>query len=105
MLHNRTVLIGLTIPFALVTTCAVVQVGYTGIVACHLSNPAGWQVLFDPGVALILVLSRMLADARQHRRTVWHYVVATLLPGVFGPLAYLIASRCGKTARPGSGVG
>jgi drug/metabolite transporter (DMT)-like permease len=105
MLHNRTVLIGLTIPFALVTTYAVVQVGYTGIVAYHLPNPAGWQVFFDLCVALILVLSWMIADARQHRRTVWPYVVATLLLGSFGPLAYLIASRREENARPGSGVG
>lgn len=93
MLHNRTVLIGLTIPFALVTAYAVAQVGYTGIVAYHLPSPAGWQVFFDLCVALVLVLSWMIADARRYGRTVWSYVVATLLLGSFGPLAYLLARR------------
>lgn len=104
MLHNRTVLIGLTIPFALVTAYAVGQVGYAGIVAYHLPNPAGWQVFFDLCVALILVLSWMIADARRSGRTVWPYVVATLLLGSFGPLAYLLASRREQSAATAAGT-
>ncbi len=100
MLHNRTALIALTVPFASVTAYAVAQVGYAGIVAYHLPSPAGWQVFFDLCIALILVLSAMIADARRHGRTVWPYVVATLLLGSFGPLAYLLAGRHGESAGP-----
>jgi len=105
MLHKHTVLIGLTIPFALITACAVRRVGDTGIVAWHLPRPAGGQVFFDPGVALILVLSRMINDTRQHRRIVCPDVVAALLPGPFGPFAYMIASHREENATPGAGVG
>ena len=97
MLHNRTVLAALTIPFALVTAYAIIQVGYTGILTYHLPSPAGWQVFFDLCVALLLVLSWMIADARRTGRTVWPYVVATLLLGSFGPIAYLLTSARGET--------
>lgn len=100
MLHNRTILVVLTIPFALVSAYAVAQVGYTGIFSYHLPSPAGWQVFLDLCVALILVLSWMISDARRHGRTVWPYVVATLLLGSFGPLAYLFAGHHGRNAAP-----
>ena len=90
MLRNRTALTAITIPFFIVTVYAVTTVGYTGIFEYHVPSPAGWQVFLDLVVALVLVLSWMIADARRRGRTVWPYVVATLLLGSFGPLAYLL---------------
>jgi len=90
MLQNRIVLITVTIPFFLISAYAVNAVGYVGIVAWHLPSPTGWQVFFDLCIALLLVLSWMIADARRRGRTVRPNVVATLLLGSFGPLACLL---------------
>jgi len=89
MLNRRTLAIVLLIPFSLLTLYAVLEVGYIGIFDYHRHSPAGWQVFTDLVVALILVLSWLIVDARKSGRNPWPWVVATLFLGSIGPLLYL----------------
>lgn len=92
MTQRKILALVLGIPFTALTVYAVMQVGYVGIFDYHRHSPAGWQVFADLVVALALVISWMLVDARKSGRNVWPYVVATLFLGSLGPLAYLLMS-------------
>jgi len=82
--------LAILLPFSALSAYAVAKVGYIGIFAYHLPSPAGWQVLTDLVIALLLILTWMLRDASRNGRTAWPYVVITLLLGSFGPLLYLL---------------
>ena len=75
-----------------VTIFAGATVGYMGVINHQLADPGGWQVLTDLVCALILVTSWMILDARQAGRTVWPYIVLTIVMGSYGPIAYLLLS-------------
>jgi hypothetical protein len=85
----RPVLLAILLPFALLSAYALREVGYLGLITSHL-HPAGLQVLTDLVIALVLVMAWMVHDARARGVTVWPYLVATLVLGSFGPLAYLL---------------
>jgi len=105
MLKNRIALGLITITFAVLTIYALEEVGYIGIFAYHLPSPAGWQVFVDLCIALVLVMSWMLADAKRTGRTVWPFILATLLLGSFGPLAYLLlGARSATRSEAGFGL-
>ncbi len=102
MWNRRTLAIVLLIPFSLLTLYAVFEVGNIGIFDYHRHSPAGWQVFADLVVALILVLSWLVVDARKSGRNPWPWVVATLFLGSIGPLLYLALS--GKRAPVAAGA-
>jgi len=83
----------LLIPFAALSLYAVSKVGYWGVFDYHRHSPAGWQVFTDLVVALILLLSYIIPDAKKTGRTLWPYLVLTFLLGSFGPLAYIVLGR------------
>ena len=87
---KRTLAIVLLIPFAVLTGYALMQVGYWGIIDYHRHSPAGWQVITDLVIALILVLSWMIPEARRNGHNPWPWVIGTLLTGSIAPLCYLI---------------
>ena len=89
-MNQRTIAIVLGIPFLLLTIYAVSQVGYWGIFEYHLHSPAGWQVITDLVVALILLLTFLVPDAKSRGMNPWPWVIATFLLGSLSPLAYLI---------------
>jgi len=89
-MNTRTLAIAILIPFTLLTLYAVSQVGYIGIFEYHLHSPAGWQVIADLVIALVLVLIWLVPEARKAGRNPWPWVVATLLLGSIGPLLYLV---------------
>ncbi len=89
MLTRKTLAIALLIPFCALTVYAVAQVGYVGIFDYHRHSPAGWQVFIDLVVALILVLTWLIPEAKAQGRNPWPWVVATLFLGSIGPLLYL----------------
>jgi len=93
MIDRRTLAWILLIPFALLTLYALAEVGYVGIFDYHRHSPAGWQVFADLVVALVLVLSWLIPDARSRGRNPWPWVVLTLFLGSIGPLLYLGLSR------------
>lgn len=82
--------IAILIPFSLLSAYAVSQVGYVGIVAYHLPSPAGWQVIADLVIAIVVISLWMIRDARQSGRNVWPYLALSLFLGSFGVLFYLL---------------
>ena len=88
---NLSIILGL--PFLLLTIYAVSQVGYVGIFDYHRHSPAGWQVFADLVVALLLLLTFMIPDAKERGMNPWPWVVATFLMGSLGPIAYFIFRR------------
>ncbi len=89
-MNRRTLAIAILIPFTLLTLYAVSQVGFIGIFEYHLHSPAGWQVIADLVIALVLLLTWLVPEARKAGRNPWPWVVATLLLGSIGPLLYLV---------------
>jgi drug/metabolite transporter (DMT)-like permease len=92
-MNKRTLAIAILIPFTLLTLYAVSQVGYIGIFEYHLHSPAGWQVITDLVIALVLLLTWLVPEARRAGRNPWPWVVLTLVAGSFGPLLYLVFVR------------
>lgn len=90
MPSRRTLALVLLVPFTLLTVYAVAQVGYVGIFDYQRHSPAGWQVFVDLVVALVLVLSWLVPEAKRNGRNPWPWVAATLLLGSIGPLLYLV---------------
>ncbi len=93
MKNRRLLAIAILIPFTLLTVYAVAEVGYIGLLDYHRHSPAGWQVFTDLVVALILVLTWMIPEARRSGRNPWPWVVATLFLGSIGPLLYMATDR------------
>jgi drug/metabolite transporter (DMT)-like permease len=98
MAMQRTLALILLVPFTVLTLYALAQVGYLGIFEYHRHSPAGWQVFADLVIALVLVLTWMVPEARRAGRNPWPWVVATVLLGSFGPLLYLVIGRGDATA-------
>jgi hypothetical protein len=76
--------------FLALNAYAVSRYGYLGFMREAVSTLAGVAVLVDLTIALTLVLSWLLNDARKRGIAASPYVVATLLLGSVGPLAYLL---------------
>lgn len=85
--------------FGLLTVEALLDVGYVGIFTPHFQSWGGGQVLADLVVMGALVCIWMVRDAPRHGLSSWPFVVATLLAGSFGPLAYLIVREV-RAVRP-----
>lgn len=79
----------LLIPFLLLTAYTIKEVGYIGIFQYQWHSYAGWQVFADLVIALILVLTWLIRNARSTSRNPWPWVIMTLFLGSIGPLAYL----------------
>ncbi|MGO4892856.1 hypothetical protein [Flavobacterium sp. W21_SRS_FM6] len=78
------------IPFVLLSFYAVFEVGYWGIIAPLLNDSAGWQVLADLIIALVLVLIWLIKDAKLAKRNPWPWILLTLLLGSIGPMLYIV---------------
>ena len=84
------VLVGVLLVFLGVSTVAVVEHGYFGLWAFLFQGTAERQVALDLTIAMFLVMSWIVADARTSGVPAWPYVVVTLLTGSLGPLGYLL---------------
>jgi len=93
MKQRRILAIIILFPFSLLSLYAMAEVGYIGLFEYQLQSPAGWQVLADLVVALVLVLSWLVPDAKSTGRNPAPWVVLTLLSGSFGPLLYLLTAK------------
>ena len=87
---TRILLLIVIVAFGALTTLALDEHGYFGIIAYHFPSSAGWQVGVDLVIALTLVMVWMVDDARKTGRAVWPYLLTTLTLGSFGPLFYLL---------------
>jgi drug/metabolite transporter (DMT)-like permease len=97
-MSRKLIAIALLIPFSALTVYAVIQVGYVGIFEYQIHSPAGWQVFADLVVALALVLTWMIPDAKRNGRNPWPWVIGTLFTGSIAPLLYLATSKANGAA-------
>ncbi|WP_067100675.1 DUF2834 domain-containing protein [Marinomonas atlantica] len=93
MTLQRKLAILLLVLLTLVTVYAVADVGFIGIFRFQLSSPAGWQVLFDLIVALVLLFMWLIPDAKAKGRNPWIWVAVTCVVGSFGPLLYVVTEK------------
>ena len=93
MSDQKTLSIILLVPFLLLTAYAMSQVGYVGLFEYQLGSSAGWQVLADLVIALILVLTWLIPHAKENGRNPWLWVALTLTTGSIGPLLYFATSK------------
>ena len=90
---TRMLLVVTLVLFGALTSVAVWHHGYQGIFETMFQSWAGVQVLVDLVIALVLVLVWMWRDAQVLKRSVWPYVLITLVAGSFGPLLYLLTRK------------
>ncbi len=76
--------------FAIYSTTVVLEHGYTGFVDVAMSGGWASQVFIDLCIALILFAFWMFGDAKEHGILAWPYLIAILMTGSIGALAYLI---------------
>lgn len=86
--------------FLALTGYAVYQYGYVGFFELMMANVATVTALADLVIALSLVMSWMVRDARQRGVSAIPYVVLTLVLGSVGPLLYLIRRAGSEKATP-----
>ena len=89
--------------FGVLTTFALMDVGYFGILRPHFQSWGGAQVFTDLVIVGVLSCLWMGADSRQSGINAWPFIAITLVAGSFGPLLYLAARELRSTAaRPAS---
>jgi hypothetical protein len=89
--------------FGVLTTLALLDVGYLGILAPHFRSWGGAQVFADLVILGVLACVWMARDAREQGLAAWPFILATLALGSFGPLFYLVVRemrRAAPRARP-----
>ena len=87
----RLIILGLVIvAFGVLSTLALMDVGYFGILAPHFRSLGEGQVLADLVILGLLACIWMVKDAPAHGLPAWPFVLITLVLGSFGPLAYLV---------------
>jgi hypothetical protein len=87
--------------FSALTTLALWDVGYLGILRPHFQSWGGAQVFFDLVIVCLLACVWMIKDAQQRGLSAWPFVAITLVAGSFGPLLYLAVRELRvRVARP-----
>ena len=81
------------LPFTALSLFALWQVGYIGLFQFQLQSAAGWQVLADLVIALVMVLSWMVPELKKAGYSPVPWIGLTLILGSFGPLFYLAFFR------------
>lgn len=90
---QRSLLIITLILFTALSAEAMWIHGYLGILLPHFQSFGAGQVLVDLVIALTLVMIWMWHDAKARGRTIWPWIVFTLVAGSFGPLLYLLTQK------------
>ncbi len=76
--------------FGVLTTKALLDVGFWGILAPHFQSWGAAQVFTDLVIACLLACIWMVNDAKKQNLPAWPFVALTLAAGSFGPLVYLL---------------
>jgi hypothetical protein len=84
--------------FGVLSTLALMDVGYFGILKPHFQSWGEGQVLADLVILAVLACVWMVRDAKLRGVSAWPFVVITLVAGSFGPLLYLVARERRKAA-------
>ncbi len=85
--------------FGVLTSLALADVGYFGILEPHFHSWGGAQVFADLVIVCVLSCVWMHYDARERGISAWPFILITLVAGSFGPLLYLAARELRATAR------
>lgn len=99
MSSRSLLLIVVMLAFGALTSLALVEHGYLGIIEYHFPSSAGWQVGADLVIVCTLAMLWMISDARRSGRNPWPYVLITLFLGSFGPMLYLLIGELGSARR------
>lgn len=84
--------------FGALSTLALMDVGYFGVIAPHFRSWGGAQVFADLVILAVLACLWMVRDARERGLPAWPFILITLFLGSFGPLLYLVARELRSTA-------
>ena len=76
--------------FGALTTVALLDVGFWGIIKPHFESWGAGQVLADLVILALLSGIWMVRDAPGRGLPAWPFVLMTLAAGSFGPLFYLL---------------
>lgn len=90
MNHRVIALAIVIVAFGVLTTLALLDVGFMGILAPHFKTWGGGQVFTDLVLACLLACIWMVQDAPKRGLPGWLFVGITLIAGSFGPLLYLL---------------
>lgn len=93
MRRSQLLALAILVPFTIYSTIVTVQNGYTIFFTGPWTHPIWTQEFLDLCIALLLISSWMIGDARQRKVRVWPYVVLTPLLGSIAPLTYLALRR------------
>lgn len=85
--------------FSVLTSLALMDVGYFGILKPHFQSWGGAQVFCDLVIVCILSCIWMSYDAPERGLPAWPFILITLVAGSFGPLLYLAVRELRSTAR------
>jgi hypothetical protein len=84
--------------FGVLSTLALMDVGYFGILEPHFRSWGGAQVFADLAIVCVLACTWMRRDARERGMSAWPFIAITLVAGSFGPLLYLVVREIRSTA-------
>jgi uncharacterized membrane protein YqjE len=99
MFARLSILVLVIAAFGVLTTLALLDVGYFGILAPHFKSYGEAQVLADLVILGLLACIWMVRDARNTGIAAWPFILITLVAGSFGPLLYLVVRERRKSAR------
>lgn len=81
-------LLTILVSFVAYTVYVVADNGYLQFVSSAMTDLYTIQITLDLVIALLLVVSWMVVDARKRGVTVWPFIVATCFLGSISPLVY-----------------
>lgn len=93
MQRYRPLFLLVAVAFTAYSAVVVFDHGYLGFLHLAGREPWGLQMLIDLTIALVIVSSLLIVDARRRGKTAWPWVLATVLLGSMGPLWYLALRR------------
>ena len=80
----------LTAAFTVISGIALARFGYVALWQLPFESAGTVQLFADLCIAMLLITSWMMRDARTSGVPALPYVVLTVLTGSFGPLGYLL---------------
>ncbi|MBI1260114.1 MAG: DUF2834 domain-containing protein [Rhizobiales bacterium] len=83
-------LLAVIVGFGILSTLALMDVGYLGIIEPHFKSYGAAQVFVDLVIVCLLACIWMAQDAPQQGLPAWPFIILTLVAGSFGPLIYLV---------------
>ncbi len=99
MSTRLTVLVIALSGFGVLTSLALMDVGYFGILEPHFRSWGGAQVFADLVIVCLLSCIWMRHDSRESGMSAWPFILITLVAGSFGPLLYLAVRELRSTSR------